>query len=465
MSDDPTWVERFGELRSLLQREPDERAFEALCALLQAWPARGAQRQALALPYARDHLARGAWGALDAPAPAAWLEALGREPDDSPLASLMTEITLAPRSPLELEQAQRWAQAPWDRLRRMSLRHAPRSAAALEALGRGRWPALRWLDLRACELDDEAASALARWSMPALRMLDLGHNAISAAGLQALSQASWWPQLESLTLGHDSMSSRMMVELVEHMASQPSLTWLRLDSWPMDWPTARALGDASVTSRLESISLGSTRMGADELGALFIGSSWPKLRILSLARNRLGAVAMRVLDRLGALGELAQLDLSFNELDASCVERSVLLGELEPRLRALDLSRNPLGDEGVQRLAQRGSWGELRRLELTGTQLGPLGAWTLAHGPWVHGLERLGLSVNALGGAGVRTLHHGVSWPALRSLELRMTRLDPKGLGELLEAQPEHMPALGRLDVSLNGLQAGEPSQGLKLIV
>jgi Ran GTPase-activating protein (RanGAP) involved in mRNA processing and transport len=96
----------------------------------------------------------------------------------------------------------------------------------------------------------------------------------------------------------------------------------------------------------------------------------------------------------------------------------------------LDLSENPLGDAGVEALANGGGLSSLRELRLSGIGLGARGCAMLALGPWSAGLERLDLSDNALSDEGALALMSG-RWGALRRLEVRGGRLSPQAWARL----------------------------------
>jgi hypothetical protein len=118
---------------------------------------------------------------------------------------------------------------------------------------------------------------------------------------------------------------------------------------------------------------------------------------------------------------------------------SLVLGKMRARdlpsswpnsLARLDLSENPLGDAGVEALANGGGLSSLRELRLSGIGIGARGCAMLALGPWSVGLERLDLSDNALSDEGALALASG-RWGALRRLELRGGRLSPQAWARL----------------------------------
>lgn len=455
----------FGELRSLLQQTPSAHGWERLKELLARWPE--PERQQSALPYVQDHLRRPPWSSLEAGLGVDWLTSLNRGELDGALLSLPARVDAAAVN-MDVFQAQHWSRGEWSRVRHLNLRHAERPAAVLMALSQASWPALESLDLRACSLDDEALAALARWKMPKLKSLDIGFNAFGEAGLMALAGSSFWPSLESFSLGHTQMSAHMMQLLAQATQGALALKQLRIERWPFDWPTARALGDAvSLISRLESLAIYGAGLGADELGALFIGSYWPKLKALDLGHNRLGGVALRVLDRLDGLDQLERFGLSQNNINAEQLGQSRLLASMR-QLRALELMRNPIGDRGVELLASMQSWSSLESLDVSGCQLSAVGASHIKRGPWCERLEHLSLNANPLGADGFNALFKGSFWPSLKRLELKVTQCDEACAWWLMRAVGQCAPQLQTLDLSLNSLgqvQSLKGISGLELLL
>jgi uncharacterized protein (TIGR02996 family) len=70
------------------------------------------------------------------------------------------------------------------------------------------------------------------------------------------------------------------------------------------------------------------------------------------------------------------------------------------RLDHLDLTGNPLGDEGLAALAASPNVTHLRTLCLTNVKIGPAGVRALASSPHLAGLRELHLAVNAVGDEG-----------------------------------------------------------------
>jgi hypothetical protein len=89
-----------------------------------------------------------------------------------------------------------------------------------------------------------------------------------------------------------------------------------------------------------------------------------------------------------------------------------------PRLRALDLGHNHLGDGVGARLAESPFVARLTALALSGNSIRDPGATALVRSPHVARLEELDLSENAIGPITVRALAESDRLPRLRRLTL-----------------------------------------------
>src|SRR5262249_46475703 len=158
-----------------------------------------------------------------------------------------------------------------------------------------------------------------------------------------------------------------------------------------------------------------------------------------LAGNRFGVAGIETLRQVFLLGEVAEVDLSDNELEDEGfstllrywwsggrwlanlprVRRLLVAGngitstgaidlaetaEKMPRLTELDLAHNALGTPGVEALATSPHLRGLRRLNLSRNHLGPAGVEVLAASGHLTGLTRLDLSGNGIGPRGVEAL-------------------------------------------------------------
>ncbi len=451
-------AEGFGELRSALHRAPDEEAWEAVCASLDAMPAQMAREQGI--PYAREHLER--WPDALRAAPERWLlDALrGRAPDALELAralrwnellelkhklpfdaarvrllahtralSGLTRLSLERQEISDAGMLALVTQPPWSALQSLHLTHARVTARGAQALAESALSrALRALNLESNPLDDAAGGALASGDWGALTRLELSRARLSAAGLRALLQHPW-----------------------------PALTTLDLSFNPLDVLALDQLSQSALGDRLASLSLrGCARPARDAPAPGLAMLPLPALRALNVSQCRIVPEHLLSLTRQARLPALDKLTIDLRSWDQAQLATlrdadwtrlhtlRVHLSELDaqrlgallealhtPALRTLDLWSNPLGDEGAKLLAQATLPPTLRELNLTSAQLGPDGARALAHAPWLERLERLSLANNPLGDEGVEALAKSAHLGKLIALDLRWTAYSEAGARSL----------------------------------
>lgn len=107
-----------------------------------------------------------------------------------------------------------------------------------------------------------------------------------------------------------------------------------------------------------------------------------------------------------------------------------------PQLRELELSFNPLGNAGCKALV-RGQL-ELERLHLSGCQITFSGVVALTRSTTLRKLRELGLSHNTLGDSSATALASSPLLAGLERLDVSHTELTPDGLAVLYASQ--HFP-------------------------
>lgn len=146
---------------------------------------------------------------------------------------------------------------------------------------------------------------------------------------------------------------------------------------------------------------------------------------------------------------LTSLDIRDNELSAAALEaidRS-RLGMIEE----LMLSGNPLGDVGARSIANGAKFANTRILWLDRTKLGPEGVKSLlAKTSKLAGPSELNLSENPLGDDGIAALAASEKCEALSALYLSKTGMSDRAAEAL--AASSHLSKLKHLDVSGNAL-------------
>lgn len=292
---------------------------------------------------------------------------------------------------------------------------------------------LTQLSLRGNQLTDKGLEQLATAQIASLNHLDLsGNSKITLAGVTALLKSPVTAQLTELLFEYQHLGP----ELGETLAKWPriaKLKVLRLQAVDLGDP-----GLAALLERLESVeTLGVNYNGltAKSIEALTGTPSTQHLRKLELSGNRLGRAGLLKLASWPRLGELTELNLHGVEADDICAEAlaprfacldHLFLGRnhlthrgatalvnstLPQTLKYLDVSFNPLSDEGVGALASV-TFPQLAILELTGVGMSDAGAARLASAKAHPRLQTLGAGANELTPTGeqlLRPLAHSVN--------------------------------------------------------
>ncbi len=240
----------------------------------------------------------------------------------------------------------------------------------------------------------ESVGALASWpGLKRLKTLDLGGNYIRAAGMAALAASPHRPRLTTLLLdgndlgreGIEALAGSRLLDSVERL--ELSSNSLHADAMP---PLVRALR----RNTLRHLALGHNYIGDEGLAALARCSRLEELNALKLCNDHFGPEGISALFSSEHLYNLHWLDLSCCDLEAEAMR--ALAGCGTSILQHLDLSDNPLGDEGVEALADWAGLAYLWALWLVETEMGDRGARALAASPHLGFLIHLDVSFNGL---------------------------------------------------------------------
>jgi hypothetical protein len=425
---------RFGELRSLLQHTPDEQAWAALCALIQAAPAQLAS-DAL-IPYALDHLRR--WpdalrvatdadmDALMDEAPARTL-ALARHLDagnrwiaDGYLDALLTHAprlrALRLQGSISDEGATRLAQSPaLDTIERLDL-----ASNQIGDLGAARLTAsphitaLRHLDLSWNALRDEMPVAMTHDNLAALQTLLLEGSHAGAASCAQLKHAPFGGQLRTFAIGG------------RHIAGSV-VGWI-------GWRSLVALDRAGFFANTRSASLPTNGLGIDDLPLQLPLTAPLATHALALQDNRLSGEALSALAPLVLPASLETLNLSSNYLSGLGV-RTLSARPLH-HLHTLHLTANHLGADDLLTLISTQNLPALITLHLDHNQASPAFATALASRPLPFALERLMLGSNNLTDAGLIALAQQPSLSSLRTLYIQECELSAEACRALATCAP-----------------------------
>lgn len=281
---------------------------------------------------------------------------------------------------------------------------------------------------------------LSLWAIsPKAQRLDLGcftdaswesleSLVIGASGLepQGLKAFLSAPWLERLTsLGLPGVG----LEVLARYAWTPRLERLDLSSNPIGARLAFSLGQGF--ERLVELDVSRAGILGAQLRGCFDGLG--VLRALRLSQNPLGLDGVRAL--LEALPkQLELLDLHQCELGADGL--GALLGGLAKRassLKILDVSGNRLEDDQLDGLTQ--GFSALERLELGGCGIGAQAARCLGDAQVFKGVRSVGLSHNVLGQEGAQALAKVPSvFEGVRSLSLGYNELDGRAMRVMSKA-------------------------------
>jgi uncharacterized protein (TIGR02996 family) len=327
-------------------------------------------------------------------------------------------------------------------LRSITLTWTQMTAAHAQALaGWPTMPRMRHLELttRADEMLEALAGPGGLTSLERLRL----RGPAKSAGLRALADAA--PALTHLELSGESLTRDGLAALARpgRLPALSSLTVTRRGR-------ADALADAAVIERLSALEVNAPMMSG-VLEELARGSGLARLRRLTLDGPDLSA------HEAGLLASAPLDALTHLHLDADLDAEAVGLLAASPRLaglRWLDLSSNPMGDEGAAALAASPHLRGLAYLDLGYCEIGPRGAAALAASPNLARLRYLSLTRNELGDDGVRALAASPHLGELRVLELVGVEAGEEGLRSL--ARSRGMGNLRRLEIYYNEFESAD---------
>jgi uncharacterized protein (TIGR02996 family) len=294
------------------------------------------------------------------------------------------------------------------------------------------------LQLAGNQIGPRGALALARSPhLGSLAELDLSDNPLTDEGAAHLAQSLHLRRLQALGLRHTGLRREGVGALV---CSDFAAGLVRLDLGVnrLGEPGARALSRSPHLGRLAVLRAARSELGVKGANLLIRSRSLAHgLLELHLAANEIGGA--RLLPGSPPLEGLRLLDLSGNPLEATGARRlghSLHLGAL----LALRLDDTQLRDEGLCALARSPLLARLVQLDLAHNGLGPEAARALAHAAAPR-LADLDLSDNPLTDEGLYLLLDGPLLAVVRSLGLGGCQLGP-GAARALLGSPHLGPSL-----------------------
>lgn len=469
--------DQFGELRSLLQGQPHQERWRALCAHVH--------RHSVALDeahwiYLREHLKR--WPLELCAMPQDWIDELFDE-RGGPWLQICRQLCWDERD-IEPDHVDELVYSPWLRhleslsiarsrrpvwarfnltdegaialtqsenfheLKRLRLcGHHLRPDSVQRIVTGDRFPWLEHLDLSFNQLAFMRASADAPWTVPHLKSLTLRDVELTFAGLEQLrSQRDQLPELEALDLSGHAYGVEALTGPL-HGLHWANLKALKLSGW--------ALQDSGALTLLEQLSPALTSLelsynGISDITLHAIADHLAALRVLSISGNTLsGAALSALLEELPELEELSCADCWADPARAAALWSSArLIG-----LKRLDVSGGAIQTAELEALLDAGDEPKLTELKLARMGLTDEGARALARAPALSKLEVLDISQNMISAQGLSSL--------LESTQLRaLTRLIADGNPlEMTQAQEliNHHP---RLQYNLQDARYALPDLG-----
>jgi uncharacterized protein (TIGR02996 family) len=285
-----------------------------------------------------------------------------------------------------------------------------------------------------------------------LTALDLNGHGIETVGVRALAQSALLPRLRSLDLGNNRAVGD---QAVRTLAATPGSAGLRSLNLANTNLTARGVNDllgspALVELRELDVSAPRTRALLGFTERITGPTVLPNLTSLGIGHRFFGPEDLRrLLAGRGAQG-FVRLNLSDCSLDAAAAE--VIAASSGGRLAVLDLSRNRIGPEGLQTLAEAPGLASLTELRVRENHVRDTGAKAAATSPHLTRLKVLDLASNEIGGPGLRALAESPNVAGLRELDLSSNYVGMAGV-EALAGSP-HLSRLRTLKLHANRLTA-----------
>lgn len=297
------------------------------------------------------------------------------------------------------------ASASFSKLGALGLARSPIAPTFFSTLDRAPFAStLRSLCLAGTRIDDGGLARLAAATRLALTSLDLHRSDVHGSGLSSLAAAPHLAGLTELSLG----GSRSVKAKGDQAAAA-------LGAW-----------ESLVDVTLDDCSLGDA--GAAALASL------PSLRTLRISGACLTAQGAAALGASASSKQLEVLDLGGYPGDPTIGPQGAahLARGGFPALRELVLSKQRIGDAGVEAVAR--AFPSLRKLDVADCRLGAAAIDALATATFRATLEDLDLSFNAVG-SHVAAL--GAGLPRLRALDLADTKSTNAAVVGLLASAPE----------------------------
>lgn len=290
-------------------------------------------------------------------------------------------------------------EAPF-RLEQLALNNCKLSGQHLERLlGSARCAELVAFDAEHLLLDDDLTKLIDQPNLQRVESLMLGHNRLTHASVTHI-EAWTWLRPRHLDLGSNPLGSlgdgfidEGALDRLAHAASLERLESLNISAMGLGH-LLRLPRQAPAWSTLRALTLGAEALSRDAFGQLS-GCALPSLESLTIRRARQDSYGLDQMSDASWWRTLRHLNLSDNKHDLrSITVLAHALGSIP--LLSLDLSWNPLEDEGAHALATRAPFAGLEQLRLRSAGLSDEGALALFAPDALPKLKLLDLRQNEL---------------------------------------------------------------------
>jgi uncharacterized protein (TIGR02996 family) len=221
-----------------------------------------------------------------------------------------------------------------------------------------------------------------------LARLGFHENALTVAAARSLVAAPLFRHLTALTVSGAPIGGAIVGELLR--AEPDRLRELHLSNCRVPWTLVTPLLEAPAARSLESFSAGGDRIASPEKFRAIGRATTPPLRALDMSReapNEAGIEAFLSSPLVLGLRKLALAHCGLNTARTQLLASGVFTG-----LRVLDLSHNPIGNEGAAALAGSPHLAGLLVLNLRYSQVGDEGVLAILESPLADGLVLLDLT-------------------------------------------------------------------------
>jgi len=310
---------------------------------------------------------------------------------------------------------------------------------------------LHTLELNQCKIDAKACKSFAKMltKHKALKKMYLNDNSLGSQGaIEFCVGASEAPALTVVHIARNEIFTAQAAEAIgEMMRSCTTLTEVNLSGNCIDPTGAPFVGGAIEHSHVLTMHLedmGFNEMSIDDF--LDHGAAETQdLQVMNLSGNPVGDEGLGIIAECLSIG-LTDLALSKCGLTEASQATLLNLVSLSPNLRSLDLSNNVLGPTGCADMVTWMMQNEkesfsLRSLELANCGMGDEGLVNLV--PVLGSLSYLGLRSNQITSSGLEAVMNSLQMIQLKCLDLASNLIGERGVHALTERfQQEHKRSL-----------------------